>query len=121
MTRQKAKQRCRQRNDELKNDSDAARRRLVRSNATRHAWIGRRQAALEHVQNRQRQLVAHAQPADAPMPGRYHSQSVPLVPDGFHDSHQVSPIPYEARYGNLMHHRTLCASDAPLGTSSNRS
>lgn len=113
-----ARRRRRQQDDDSEDDSDAAQRKLVRSTAARHSWTNRRQAALERVHNRQRQLVARVRPDAAFVVSEHHSRSadrlpVPFVPDGFHDSHQVSPVPYQARYGILMHHRTLCASDLP--------
>lgn len=116
------RRRRRERNDDPEDDSDAAQRRLVRSTAARHSWTNRRQAALERVHSRQRQLVAQVRPDAALVFSEHHSRSadaLPFVPDGFHDSHQVSPVPYQARYGVLMHHRALCASEAPLCTSSN--
>jgi hypothetical protein len=107
------RRRQRQGDDSLEDDSDTTRRKLVRSTAARHSWTGRRQAALERVHARQRQLVAQAWPTAELETKQYHNDSadsmrIPLIPDGFHDSHQISPVPYEARYGNLMHHRMFC-------------
>ena len=87
----------------------------MRSNAARHSWKGRRQAALENVWARQQQQQLASIAAVYPgselerRPGHgILGTRIPSVPTGFHDSHQVSPVAYEARYGNIMHHRTQC-------------